>query len=308
MKPLSTFKYDSLLLLVAIIWGFAFVAQRAGMEYVGPFIFNGIRFALGSLVLIPILIRNRYKARSKRPRRNNKNIAIAGILAGSVLFLGSSLQQVGIVFTSAGKAGFITGLYVILVPFLGLFLKQKTSSPGIWAGAIIATIGLYLLSIIGTFSISKGDFLVLVGALCWAIHVHVIGWFSPQVESTKLAFLQFTVCSFLSLLTSLLFEVTTFASIKSATIPIIYGGVFSIGIAFTMQVVAQKYSPPTHAAIIMSLEAVFAAVGGWLILNEGLSPRAIIGCALMLTGMIVSRLKIGKPATPIYAGTEFQEH
>lgn len=290
----TTVKADVLLLFTAAIWGFAFVAQRAGMEYVGPFIFNGVRFALGSLSLIPLLLLGRrrhttYKA--IQSRANTKMVILGSSLAGFVLFMGASLQQIGIVYTTAGNAGFITGLYVIIVPILGVLLRQRIGL-GTWLGAIIAAVGLYLLSITETLSISVGDFLVLVSAFFWAGHVHVIGWLSPKCDAIKLASFQFSACSLLSLITAVFVETITLQGLIDAAIPILYGGLFSVGVAYTLQVVAQRDAHPGHVAIILSLEGVFAAFGGWLLLGEILSIRGMFGCALMLAGMILSRFNI----------------
>lgn len=288
----STVKSDALLLTTAIIWGFAFVAQRVGMDFVGPFIFNGVRFALGCLVLLPFLLRNGMRTTSHPTQRNpgNRRLGIlGGLLAGIVLFSGASLQQVGLVYTTAGNAGFITGLYVVIVPILGIFLRHRTNT-GTWTGAVLAAAGLYLLSVTDQFTIAFGDLLVLIGAFFWAGHVHIIGWLSPKLDSFKLAFLQYAACSVLSLVTAALFEHNTMDNLLLAAIPILYGGILSVGIAYTLQVVAQKNAHPAHAAIILSLEAVFAAVGGRLLLDEILSARELLGCSLMLLGMLISQL------------------
>jgi len=280
-----TLTSDLLLLLAAAIWGFAFVAQRVGMQHMGPFLFNAIRFALGALVIVPLI---RFL-----PDKSHHSVHFPGaILMGVVLFAGSSLQQVGIVYTTAGKAGFITGLYVVLVPFYGLFLRHRIRRAN-WLGAFLAVIGLYLLSIRGALVIQKGDFLVLLSALFWAVHVHLIGWLSPTGNARLLSIIQYAVCSLLSFIVALFFEPIVFEQIFKAAIPIIYGGVFSVGIAYSLQITAQKQTPPSHAAILLSLEAVFAVFGGWLILSEGLSLRSGIGCLFMLMGMVVSQLGRG---------------
>ena len=285
-------KSDALLLLTAIIWGFAFVAQRIGMDYVGPFTFNGVRFALGSLVLLPLILRNRTiqnKSKTIPDSLDTRTIVLGGALAGLAIFAGASLQQVGLVYTTAGNAGFITGLYVVIVPILGLFWQQQPRL-GTWIGAILAAVGLYFLSITERFTISFGDFLELIGAFFWAGHVLILGWLSPKIDSLKLAFLQYAVCSILSLITAFLWEVITFSGILQAAVPIFYGGVCSVGIAYTLQVVAQRHAHPAHAAILLSLEAVFAAFGGWLILGETMTARGLLGCTLMLSGMVLSQL------------------
>ena len=288
----SSVKSDACLLLTATIWGFAFVAQRVGMDHVGPFTFNGIRFALGSLSLVPLMLLTREDAdRVARtvPRADTATLLRGGGLAGFALFMGASLQQVGLVYTTAGKAGFITGLYVVIVPFLGLFLGQR-SSLGNWGGAILAAVGLFLLSVNESFSIAFGDLLEIIGAFFWAGHVLVIGRYSPRINALHLAFVQYAACAVLSLATAVVFEPITLDGIRGAAWAIFYGGVGSVGIAYTLQVVAQKSAHPAHAAILLSLESVFAAVGGWLMLNEILSARALTGCVLMFSGMLLSQL------------------
>jgi len=290
---LKAVRADILLLITSAIWGFAFVAQRVGMEYVGPFIFNAIRFALGSLALLPLIYFRNKRIKSIKPPLPFKRYLKSGLIAGSILFFGASFQQVGMVYTTAGKAGFITGLYVILVPIIGLFWSQKISIFS-WIGALAAVAGLYLLTIHGTFSISLGDGLVLVSAFFWASHVQVIGKYSREYDVIKLASLQFFICSLYSFIVALLTETNSLYAIFQAGIPILYGGLVSVGIAYTLQVVAQQHAPPTHAAIIMALEAAFAVLGGWWLLNEFLSTRGLIGCCLMLAGMILSSGIIGK--------------
>lgn len=282
-------KSDILLLIAAILWGFAFVAQRVGMEYVGPFIFNGVRFALGGISLIPLILISRKRRLAEGTPAKIKTVILGGGMAGLVLFIASSLQQIGIIYTTAGKAGFITGLYVIIVPILGLFWRQS-SSINKWIGAILAAIGLYFLSVREGFTISSGDLLVLISAFLWAGHVHIIGWFSGRIYPIKLACFQFLVCSVLSLIVAVFREVISLEKLLQATVPILYGGLVSVGIAYTLQVVAQKNAHPTHAAIILSLETVFAVLGGWLILGETLALRGLIGCALMLSGMLLSQI------------------
>jgi drug/metabolite transporter (DMT)-like permease len=287
----GTLRSDVLLLIAAAIWGFAFVAQRAGMEHVGPFVFNGVRFALGSASLIPLLVLTKKVGTSERQRQAPTLVMTlaGGVAAGVVLFVASSLQQVGLVYTTAGNAGFITGLYVVIVPILGLIWGQRPGA-GTWVGAVLAAVGLYLLGVSGRFTIAHGDLLVLISALFWACHVLLIGALSRRIDPIRIAFLQFATCSVLSLITALIFESFVWADIRAAAIPILYGGVMSVGVGFTLQVVAQREANPAHAAILLSLEAVFAAFGGWLILGELLSLRGLVGCSLMLSGMLLSQL------------------
>lgn len=290
--PAKPFKADLLLLLTAIIWGFAFVAQRVGMDHVGPFTFNGVRFALGSASLLPLIWlmqRQKNRAPAMMPQAGGMELLRGGLLAGLALFSGASLQQVGLVYTTAGNAGFITGLYVVIVPILGLIWRQRPAL-GTWLGAVLATIGLFLLSVTADFRIAYGDLLVLIGAFIWAGHVLLIGWLSPRMDALKLSAIQFAVCAALSLLTALAIETISLEGIIAAAVPILYGGLFSVGIAYTLQVVAQRDAHPAHTAIILSLEGVFAALGGWLLLGELLTPRGLLGCALMLGGMLLSEL------------------
>ncbi len=278
-----------LLLMSAAIWGFAFVYQRQGMEYLGPFMFGAIRFLLGSLALSPLLWWRRFNTSQYRSVPIRK-ILLYGSISGMVLFTAASLQQVGLQYTTAGKAGFITGLYIILVPLLGLGLGHRTHMQT-WIGATLAVNGLYLLSFTENMSLAIGDLLQLGGALFWAVHVLVIGRFSPQVSPIALSVVQFAVCGLLSLLVALFVETTLWSQVVDARTSILYTGLISTSIGFTLQVLAQRIARPTHAAIIMSLEAVFAVVGGWWLLNEILTKRALLGSALMLAGMLISQIK-----------------
>jgi len=288
----QTVRSNALLLITAVIWGFAFVAQRVGMEYLGPFTYNAARFTLGSLSLLPLLFISRDERPASEniiPRPSLKLVVFGGFAAGFMLFMGMSLQQVGLVYTTAGKAGFITSLYVVIVPILALVFKQSTN-PGTWIGAVLAAIGLYFLSVTEQFTIEFGDLLEFFCAFFWAGQVLIIGWLSPRIQSVKLAFTQFVVCTALSLMVAVVFEDIYWNALVQATWPILYGGILSSGVAFTFQVMAQRHTHPAHASIIMSMEAVFAAIGGWLLLNEILSIRGLMGCGLMLCGVLLSQL------------------
>ncbi|GAB4364111.1 MAG: DMT family transporter [Calditrichia bacterium] len=288
-----TLKSDLLLLLAALIWGFAFVAQRVGMDYVGPFLFNGVRFALGTSFLIPFYFLSNRSRRETSTREIDSRIKwLGGIYAGVIVFGGASFQQIGLVYTTAGKAGFITGLYVIIVPILGLFWKQKTLF-NTWLGAVFATVGLYLLSVTQNFTVEFGDFLVLIGAFFWAAHVQIIGWLTTHIRPIRIAIIQFAVCSILSLIVALFIETIRIDRLLQALVPILYAGFLSVGIAYTLQVIAQKHAPPAHAAILLSLEAIFAVLGGWMVLGEMLTLREMVGSLLMLIGMILSQLRFG---------------
>lgn len=297
---LKMLKAELLLLLAAVIWGFAFVAQRVGMEHIGPFSYNGIRFLLGALSLLPLLLLNRRSAGVVDAGNSGRWILGGGLLAGLLLFAGASLQQVGIVYTTAGKAGFITGLYVVIVPLLGLWWGHQTPW-STWVGAALAVAGLYLLTLADTLTLADGDGLVLIGALFWAGHVLVIGWLSGRrIDPVLLACLQFIVCAALSLAVAVATESISLDRLRAAMWPILYGGLLSVGVAYTLQVIAQRDAPPAHAAIILSLETVFAAMGGGWLLDETLSERGLLGCAIMFIGMALSQWGIGKAPPPAF--------
>ncbi len=267
------------------------------LAHIGPFIYNGVRFVLGALSLLPLLLIGRRSGVSLYPG-GWRPILTGGLLAGLLLFAGASLQQVGIVYTTAGKAGFITGLYVVIVPLLGLLWGHRTPW-STWTGAALAVAGLYLLTVTDDLALAEGDGLVLIGALFWAGHVLVIGWLSGRrLDPVLLACLQFVVCAVLSLAVAVAFEPIGLTGLEGAALPILYGGLLSVGVAYTLQVVAQRDAPPAHAAIILSLETVFAALGGWLLLQETLSGRGLIGCGLMFAGMLLSQLGMGRAAPP----------
>lgn len=278
-----------ILLLTAAIWGFAFVAQRVGMQHVGAFTFNGVRFALGSISLLPVIyFFNRKNKEQPKEEADLKTTIKSGIIAGSVLFIAASLQQIGLIYTTAGKAGFITSLYIVLVPIIGILFKQKTHMKT-WIGALTAVIGLYFLSINESFTIEFGDFLEIVGALFWACHILLIDKFVKNVDAIKLSSIQFATCAVFSMITAFITEDVNAAGISSALVPILYGGIMSAGVAYTLQAVGQKYAKPSHAAIALSMESVFAAIGGIVLLAETMSTRGYFGCALMLLGMLIAQ-------------------
>jgi len=278
------------MLLAAAIWGFAFVAQREGMETMGPFLFNAARFFIGSAVLFPLIWYLSKKNKTPTNKETStKKLLIAGTIAGLFLFLASSFQQVGIQYTTAGKAGFITGLYIFFVPLIGIFFGQRTGS-GTWLGAFIAVIGLYLLSINDDFSIARGDLLQLICAVFFAAHILVVGYVAKRMDPLKLSLIQYVVSGVLSFFIAIAIELITWQMIVDTAIPLLYAGVMSIGVGYTLQVVAQQHAKSSHAAIILGLEGAFAVLGGWLILDENLSTRGLIGCGLMLSGMFLSQL------------------
>lgn len=284
---MGTIKSRALLLATAIIWGLAFVSQRDGMQYVQPFTFNGVRFALGFLVLIPFGVIQR----NEPIKTDRRMLALGGLASVLVLFIGSTLQQFGVAHTTAGKAGFITGLYVILVPIVGIALRHRIGWLT-WLSALVGVVGLYLLTVTESFTIEYGDLLVLVGAFFWAAHVHLIAHFSSRISTIPLTLMQIAFCSILSLGAAFAFETIQIANLMAGAIPILYTGVLSVGIAYTLQVMGQRGTPPTQAALIMCLEAVFAVLGGWLILGETLPLRGFIGCGLMFAGMVAAQFDV----------------
>ncbi|MGQ7817675.1 DMT family transporter [Metapseudomonas furukawaii] len=290
---------DVLMLITAAIWGAAFVAQRLGMDAIGPFLYTGLRFTLGALVLLPLLL-VLPKPAVKQPL--NRGMLLGGLLMGLALSLGINLQQVGLLFTSVTNSGFITGLYVIIVPLLGLFLGHRTGM-GTWIGASLAVAGMFLLSVGDNFHVASGDWLQLAGAFVWGIHVLLVGFFASRYDPIRLALLQFAVCAVVSLVLAMVFEDIRFSAIVQAGPAILYGGVIAVAIGYTLQVVAQRHAIASHAAIILSLEAVFAAIAGALMLDESLHARGYLGCALMFVGMLVAQLWPQRQAPAVAATT-----
>ena len=281
-------------LLTALIWGFAFVAQRQGADFLAPFSFNGVRYILGGLCLLPVILMFERKGTPWR----DKKLLLASLAAGFVLYAASALQQAGIMLTGdAGKSGFITGLYTVLVPILCAILFRKKTGINMWVGALFATVGLYLLSVTdGIQSVSLGDLLLFIGAFFWAGHIIVIDRMGDELSSLRFACLQFLVCGILSLVTALLFEEPIlWENVRGAMIPLAYCALMSTGVAYTLQIIGQKFaSDPTVAAIIFSLESVFAALGGMLLLHERMRPQGYVGCLLIFTGIVLSQLNFQK--------------
>ena len=286
-----------LLLMTAIIWGSAFLAQSKGADVIGPFTFNTVRYALAVVALLPVIYIFSRKRNSENtvdqdiPKANGtKTLIIGGIATGIALFTASSLQQYAMAFTTAAKAGFITTLYVILVPIVGIFLKKKIR-PIIWFCALLAVIGLYLLSIKpGTFSISRGDFFVLLCALAFTGHILIIDYFSPKTDGVKLSCIQFAVVSIASFVAMMMTETFVLSEVLDAIIPLLYTGVLSSSVGYTCQIIAQKKADPVISSLILSLESVFAAIFGALILHESMSGREITGCAIMFVAIIIAQL------------------
>ena len=290
-------KNSLLLLLTSFIWGVAFVAQSVGGEAVGCFTFNGVRSLIGALVLIPVIFfldaqkkKELGEEKFQEQKGDFKTLLTGGICCGVMLCIASNFQQFGISFTTVGKAGFITAMYILIVPILGLFMKKKVSMK-VWFGVVLATIGLYMLCMTSeSFSLSKGDFLVLICAGFFSLHILIIDYFSPKVDGVRMSCIQFLVCGILSMVMAFIFETPEVSVILSGWLPILYAGVLSCGVAYTLQIVGQKNMDPTVASLILSLESVFSVLAGWLILNQTLSLRELSGCVLMFLAIILAQL------------------
>lgn len=305
--PALRARANLLLGLTAAIWGFGFVAQRLGADHMDALSFNAARFLIGALSLVPLIW---WLRRARRPVvaypeppagpavtprvTDRRSPWLPGVVTGLVIFSAASLQQVGIATTTAGKAGFITGLYIVLVPVLGLALGHR-ATVATWVGLGLAVPGLYLLSMTEDLTIAPGDLLVLVGAFFWAAHILVIDHFVRTVDALELSAVQFLTCGALSGALALVVEDQPFSGLGPALGAVLYGGLLAVGVAYTLQVVAQRHAKASHAALLLSLEAVFGAVGGWLLLSETMSPRMLLGCALMMAGIVVS-LRWSAPA------------
>lgn len=289
-------KSSLLLLLTAAIWGVAFVAQSVGMDYIGPFSFNAIRSLIGGLVLIPcIWLMNRGKPKEEKvPLKNQNKLWIGGICCGVMLAVASSLQQVGIQYTSVGKAGFITALYIVIVPLLGLLFKKRVTIL-VWVAVAIAVGGMYLLCMTDGLSIGIGDLLVMACAVCFSIHILVIDYFSPMVDGVKMSCIQFLISGVLCAVPMLLWERPALSQILAAWMPLLYAGVLSCGVGYTLQIVGQRNLDPTVASLILSLESVISVLAGWVILGQKLTVRELIGCALVFCAIILAQLPQKNP-------------
>ena len=282
-------KKSLILLLTATIWGTAFVAQSVGMDYVEPFTFTFARSIVGGIVLIPVIWF--FSRGQKRPILTKEEL-IGGICCGLALCAASNFQQIGIVHTTVGKAGFITALYVVIVPILGIFLKKKASFI-IWISVGLSVVGLYLLCMTGdSLRLAYGDFLVLVCALLFSVHIMIIDYFSPQGDGVRISCVQFFVCGIVSGIIMLFVEQSSVENIMAAKMPILYAGVLSSGVAYTLQIVGQKDMNPTVASLILCLESVVSALAGWVILHEALTTRELLGCLLMFAAIVLAQLPI----------------
>ena len=282
------------LLLAAFIWGSAFVTQRMGMEYIEPFTFNGVRCLIGCVVLLPcIKFFDRLKSAEEMilVRKTRKDLWISGVLCGIILYVAVNAQQIGLQYTSAGKAGFITGLYIVLVPIFGIFLKQKINGQ-VWFSVLVALVGFYLLSMKDGFYLEKGDFFVLICALVYPFHILLVNKYAPIVDGVRLSCIQFLVCGGLSVITMFVMESPKWENILAAWMPLLYTGVMSCGVAYTLQIIGQKNFNPAVASLLMSFESVFSALCGWLILGEGLSRRELLGCGMIFAGVLLAQVPI----------------
>ena len=287
------YKNSLLLLLTATIWGVAFVAQSVGMDYVGPFTFNSVRFVLGGTVLLPFLMwknKKEYRGESKEEKRSRYCITLrGGMCCGCALGVASLLQQMGIQHTTVAKAGFITALYIIIVPIMGLFFHKKVRGI-IWIAVVLAVFGMYLLCINGSFAVSKGDFLAFLGAVVFSVHILVIDYFSPKADGVALSCIQFYTSSILCGIGMICLETPSWQTIISGWLPILYAGILSCGIAYTLQIIGQKGMDPTIASLILSLESVISLIAGWMILGQALSLKEICGCIIVFAAIILVQL------------------
>lgn len=295
-------RHSLLLLLTALIWGVAFVAQSVGMDYVGPFTFTASRSLIGAVVLLPVIwFRTRketaVRTEQKRPevyKHKKRILLVGGIVCGVFLCIATNLQQIGLQYSTVGKSGFVTAMYIVLVPILGIFLHKGIDIRKV-ISVVLAVCGLYLLCMTGgNFSIGKGDIFTILCALAFSLQILSVDHFAPKVDCVKLASLQFLVCGICSCVPMLLFEHPHFVQLAAAWMPILYAGILSNGVAYTLQIVAQKGLNPTVASLIMSLESVISVLAGWIILHQTLTKRELVGCVFMFAAIIIVQLKPGE--------------
>lgn len=293
-------KSSLILLLTATIWGVAFVAQSVGMEYIGPFTFNAIRCVLGGLVLIPVILvlkKKKETGAENQEKEDKKILWTGGIACGVILCIASNLQQFGIMEASVGKSGFFTALYIVMIPVIGIFIGKR---PGIklWFCVALAVVGMYLLCMKdGSFTIERADIMLLLCALAFSFHILVVDYFSPKVGGVKMSCIQFFICGVLSAVGMLFTEAPDISNIQAAWLPLLYAGLLSCGVGYTLQIVGQKGINPVIASLIMSLESVISALAGWVILGQVLSPKEILGCVLMFVAIIITQIPIGNKKT-----------
>ena len=275
-----------LLLLAATIWGVAFVAQSVGMDYVGPYTFLASRSFLGAVVLLPVI----YIRDNRKIVVPQRQLLIAGICCGICLFVASILQQIGIVYTTVGKSGFITAMYIVIVPVLGIFMKKKAGIR-IWCGVALAVTGLYFLCMTpGSISIQKGDVLTGLCAVAFSFHILIVDYFAPKLDGVKMSCVQFLTCGILASVGMVLFEQPTLEAVLAAWLPILYAGALSSGVAYTLQIVGQRGLNPTVASLLMSMESVISVIAGFVILKQALSVREMIGCVIMFCAIVLVQL------------------
>lgn len=280
------------LLLTALIWGFAFVAQSSGMEHMGPFTFQSVRSILGGISLLPVLAVRSLRRKREATRQSKKTLLIGGVCCGAALCVASCLQQIGIQFTTVGKAGFITSMYVLLVPILGLFFHKRVPAK-IWGCVAVAAVGLYLLSMSGSFTLSRGDAFCILCAVGFSIHILVVDHFAPRVDGIALACVQFFVSGILAAVPMMAVEQPTWQAITSGGAALLYAGVASCGVGYTLQIIGQRYAEPAPATLILSLESVFSVLGGILLLQQIPTLRELFGCLLMFGGVVCAQLPTG---------------
>ena len=277
------------LLIATIIWGSAFIAQSVGMDYIGPFTFQAIRCGLAVVFLLPVIFLFDKDKKNYLKQWKNPKLWKTGIICGAALFVASGLQQVGLIYTSAGKAGFITAMYIVIVPILGLLFRKRPPVTA-WISVVLATVGLYLLSCAGVTEINVGDLCLVICAIAFAVQITLIDRLAGDLDGLRINCIQSLVCATLSALVMLLTETPDLQNISSCWLPLGYAGVLSMGVAYSLQIIGQKHVEPTPASLIMSLESVFAAVFGWLLLKERMSPSEMAGCVLVFAAVILSQL------------------
>ena len=301
-----------LLILAALIWGVAFVAQSVGMKYIGPYTFSFIRCMIGGMVLLPVIyfMRDKNSSTKNTGTKNNRTLIIGGTLCGICLCVATNLQQFGLLYSSSGKAGFITTCYIVMVPIIGIFFKKKTHL-NIWIGVLIALIGMYFLCIladdgsvntireiiylnIAGIRINIGELYLVLCAIAFSFHIITIDHFSPLTDGIKLSCIQFFVSGLLSGVAMLIYEKASMTAVIDALIPILYTGVLSSGVAYTLQIIGQKNLNPTVASLLMSLESVISVLAGWIILGQSLSAYEIIGCILIFCAVVLAQLPVKK--------------
>lgn len=293
MKNLPT-KNLSLLFLTAFIWGTAFVAQSVGMDHLGPFAFNAVRSLIAGIAMIPVILffnRSKSPERKQEERANRKTLILGGVACGLALGVAANIQQMGIQHTTVGKAGFITALYIVIVPILGLFFRKKVSAK-LWVSVVIAIVGLYLLCVKGgALQLGKGDLLVLLCAVGFSIHIMVIDYFSPKTDGVKMSCIQFFVATLVSVVGMMAFEgVPEPRAVLLSWVPLLYTGVISSGVGYTLQIIGQKGVNPTVASLVLSLESVISVLAGWVLLGQSMSPKELLGCLLMFVAIILAQL------------------